>query len=304
MIYNNIMNYISFAIDSGLKEKIENFYSDYQVENNGDYISFFAKYGNTTITIYTSKKGHKVIFSGPNALKEAQLFNPEAQIREAKEKVVTNFITFQEQIGSDEVGFGDFFGPLIVVACHFDNKLVNEVSNINDSKKITDKFILEYIPSIINRISFSKLTVNNEKYNSLIDNGLNMNEIKAKLHNKALLNLKKKHPNCKNFFIDQFCLPENYYTYIQYELEAVEKITFKTKAESMYPCVALASMIARYCFLKEMEVLSEKYAMEFPKGAGLQVDNFAKEFINKYGIKELRNVAKLNFANYKNLINK
>ena len=65
---------------------------------------------NTTITIYTYKKGHKVIFSGPNALKEAQLFNPEAQIKETKEKVVTNFITFQEQIGSDEVGFGDFFG--------------------------------------------------------------------------------------------------------------------------------------------------------------------------------------------------
>ena len=53
-----------------------------------------------------------------------------------------------------------------------------------------------------------------------------------------------------------------------------------------------------------MEVLSEKYAMEFPKGAGLQADNFASDFIKKYGIKELRKVAKLNFVNYKNLLEK
>ena len=58
------MNYVSFAIDTELKNKIENFYRDYQLENTGDYVSFFAKVDNTTITIYTSKKGHKVIFAG------------------------------------------------------------------------------------------------------------------------------------------------------------------------------------------------------------------------------------------------
>ena len=81
-------------------------------------------------------------------------------------------------------------------------------------------------------------------------------------------------------------------------------ITFKTKAESMYPSVALASMIARYCFLKEMEVLNNKYQMEFPKGAGIQADKFVQDFIKVHGIDELRKVAKLNFANYKNLLTK
>lgn len=298
------MNYVSFTIDAELKNKIENFYRDYQLENTGDYVSFFAKVENTTITIYTSKKGHKVIFAGPNALYEARIFKSDAELSTPKERVVTNFITFQNQIGSDEVGFGDFFGPLVVVSCYFDENLINELSNINDSKKITDKFILEYIPTIIDKLSFSKLTVDNEKYNSLIEKGLNLNEIKAKLHNRALFNLKKKHPNCTNFYIDQFCSPDHYFLYNKFELDIVDNITFKTKAESMYPCVALASMIARYCFLKEMEILNNKYQMEFPKGAGIQADKFVQDFIKVHGIDELRKVAKLNFSNYKNIINK
>ena len=131
---------------------------------------------------------------------------------------------------------------------------------------------------------------------------MNLNEIKSKLHNQALFNVKKKHPEVKNIFIDQFVSPELYYGYTAFENNVVDNITFKTKAESLYPSVALASMIARYCFLKELEVMNEKYNVIFPKGASIKVDEFAKEFVDKYGISELQKVAKCNFSNYKKLL--
>ena len=55
------MKYVSYKIDLETKQKIENFYEDSKVPNDGDYICFFAKVDNLTITIYESKKGYKVV---------------------------------------------------------------------------------------------------------------------------------------------------------------------------------------------------------------------------------------------------
>lgn len=293
------MENISFKIDEQLKDKIIDFYQDYQLENNGMYIIFFAKYEKVTITIFESKKGYKVLFSGERSLNEAKLFNESAEVIN-KEKKEINFENFEKQIGSDEVGFGDFFGPLIVVAAYFDGD-ISKLNKIKDSKKLTDKFILEYVPTILDKVKFSKLTVHNEKYNSLIEQGYNMNQIKAILHNQVLVNMEKQYPNCHNFFIDQFCNESLYYSYIIDQKERVFDIKFSTKGEQHFPSVALASMIARYCFLLEMDELSKKYGMEFPKGANKGVDEFAKEFINKYSLEEIKKVCKTNFSNYKNL---
>lgn len=295
------MKYVSYKIDLETKQKIENFYEDYKLPNNGDYICFFAKVDNLAITIYESKKGYKVVFTGKNALYEAKIFNPDAEISESKSERKIDFIDLNNQCGSDEVGFGDFFGPLVVVGVYFDSSLTKKLDSIKDSKKLTDEFILSFVPTIIKNVTFSKLTVHNEKYNSLIKKGYNMNQIKAMLHNRVLLNLQKRKPDCKTFYIDQFCDEKLYYKYLKNEKEIVRNITFKTKGESYYPSVALASMIARYCFLQEMDVLSKKYNMNFPKGASKTVDEFATVFIQKYSLEELKKVCKINFTNFSKL---
>lgn len=295
------MKYVSYKIDLETKQKIENFYLDYKMPNDGDYICFFAKVDNLTITIYESKKGYKVVFTGKNALYEAKIFNPDAEISESKSERKIDFIDLNNQCGSDEVGFGDFFGPLVVVGVYFDSSLTKKLDSIKDSKKLTDEFILSFVPTIIKNVTFSKLTVHNEKYNSLIKKGYNMNQIKAMLHNRVLLNLQKRKPDCKTFYIDQFCDEKLYYNYLKNEKEIVRNITFKTKGESYYPSVALASMIARYCFLQEMDVLSKKYNMNFPRGASKTVDEFATIFIQKYSLEELKKVCKTNFTNFSKL---
>ena len=44
--------------------------------------------------------------------------------------------------------------------------------------------------------------------------------------------------------------------------------------------------------------------MDFPFGASKKVTAFAKEFLDKYGEEELYKVAKKNFANYSEVLNK
>jgi ribonuclease HIII len=300
------MDYITLEISSETLEKMETFYKEGLIFNVGEYILWKVKtIDEVSITAYSSKKGIKVVFSGLNALKEAQIWDLNAKVKEKKEKIEYTWLDVNDQIGSDEVGTGDFFGPVIVVASFVKKEDIEYLRSlkVNDSKKLSDEKILEIVPLILDKITFSKLTCTNEKYNQLIDRGYNMNKIKALLHNQALINVRNEiNKSDINYFIDQFCDVDVYYHYLQHEKEVINKnTTFKTKGESQYPSIAISSMIARYCFLKEIDVIKEKYQVEILKGASTKVDKNALEFLNKYGLEELNKVVKKNFINYKNL---
>ncbi|MDI9540480.1 MAG: hypothetical protein QM204_03280 [Bacillota bacterium] len=111
------------------------------------------------------------------------------------------------------------------------------------------------------------------------------------------MNLRKKIKKLPEIIIvDDFCGEEKYYQYLKNE-KTIKNIHFETKAETKYLSVAIAAIISRYAFLTKMNELSDKYQMLFPKGAGTIVDDFTKEFVNRYGLNELKKVAKLNFKN-------
>ncbi len=294
---------ISVTLETYLK--LKEHYSNYSYDNQNEYAIFAASLDETMITVWKEKKGvHKVTFVGDNALKEARLWDSNAVINEPKKKVIEEWLCFKDQIGSDEVGAGDFLGPMIVVAAYVKGKDIPQLIKlgVHDSKKLTDEQIIALGPKLAKMCQYSKLTLNNEKYNQMIDKGENMVSLKVKMHNRALLNLSEKYPGVTNKFVDQFVNSKKYYEYLNNPNEKqVQGITFKTKGESYFPCVAVASIIARYSFLMEMEKLSEKYNMTFPFGASSKVDNFVKQFIIKFGINELNKIAKKNFANYKKL---
>ena len=147
------------------------------------------------------------------------------------------------------------------------------------------------------------LCLDNVTYNQQIQKGESMNSLKAILHNQALLNVTKK-INRKDIplFIDQFCEENLFFHYCRNQKELIKGATFKTKGESLFPSVAVASLIARYTFIKKMEELSSIYQMPFPKGASLKVDEFAASFIQKYSKEELYKVCKTNFVNYKKIV--
>ena len=286
--------------------EIKSFYSQYERANNGEYIVFQAEYSGIIITIYQNKKGKsKVVFSGMGALKEAKKWDETAALAVNKEPTIKGWLCTQNQIGSDEVGVGDFLLPLVVVAAFVRGKDLKtlEEFGVKDSKKVNDEKIREIAPLLLKKFFVCKLVLSNEHYNELTNAGENLNSMKAKMHNRALLKLFKKFPDTKNIFIDQFVAGEKYYQYLNDPNEPqVLNVTFKTKGETYYPCVALASIIARYAFLLEKDALDKKYKMDIPFGASSKVNEFSIKFIKKYGLEEFNKLAKTNFANYKEVI--
>lgn len=300
---------VKILIDEPKSKEVIEYYQSYQIPNNGEYIIFFAKKGDLTIAIYSSKKAneYKLLFMGINPIKEAKIWDKEATIAPPKEKKTpskASWLFLGEQIGSDEVGTGDFFGPICVAGAYIKESDIPRLRQlgVDDSKRLSDQDILKIGESLIKEFPYSQIALNNEKYNELIDKGLNVNEMKAKLHNKVLANLLEKYPDVKNVFVDQFAEQDKYFEYLSDEKKVIKNITFKTKGETYFPSVAVGSIIARYSFLIKMKALSQKYGKEIPFGASKKVTDFAKLFAKAWGEKELLKVIKKNFANLKDVL--
>jgi ribonuclease HIII len=285
-----------------------NLYRKYEVPFNGEYIVFKALKDDTSLTVYENKKKdtYKVLFMGQSSLKLAKEIVPEASYNVPKKKIIEKWLDENTQIGSDEVGVGDLFLPMIVIATYVNKNDIEELKllGVHDSKKLGDERIMELGPKLVKRFEFSKQTLSNTKYNEMIAKGENLNTLKAKMHNNALNNLKEKYSDVEHVYIDQFVEKTTYYKYIKSEKKIVDSIVFKTKGESFYPSIALASVIARYCFLLEKDKLEKKYKVTFPFGSSKSADEFAHKFIKKFGLAEFSNLVKQNFKNYKELVEK
>ena len=302
---------IVFKASDNVKKKMIAYYSDKLKEKTPPYAVFQAQDADTIITLYESGK---VMFQGVSADIDANLWiemekklnNRNIDVNGKKKKedkkdtkdnnVFFNFST----IGSDEVGTGDYFGPIIVTATYVSKDKINFLTDlgVRDSKKITDEKIMKIAPEIIKNIPYVTLILDNEKYNSNYSDELNMNKIKAILHNKALATLLKKDTySYDKIVIDQFVYPKKYFEHLQNVSEKVVNITFITKAEDKCLSVAAASIISRYTFLLKIKELENELKMEIPKGAGQIVDEAGIKIVNKYGINSLSKIAKLNFKN-------
>lgn len=295
--------YITIKVNNDLYQKIKDTYLPFGKEVNLNYTDYISKIGELEITGYNSLKTyHKVTFKGAGASNEASKWVDELPKIKRKRTIPTKWVDLNEQIGSDEVGVGDFLLPIVVVAAYIKRSQINRLKElgIDDSKKMNDEKILEVGPIVIKEFSYSSLTCPNSKYNEMTSKGENLNSLKAKLHNRALSNLYKKHPDIPHIYVDEFCSKDNYYSYLDERDEPiVRNITFQTKGESYYPSVALASVIARYSFLLKRESLSKELGIDIPLGASSKVDETAKKILKKLGEEQFDKLVKKNFKNYK-----
>jgi len=268
-------------------EKFKFFYSDRIQKSDEEYVKYLIRMPECTIKVYNS---WKVVFSGVNAYEEALLWGYQEN----------NWKTTETHIGSDEVGTGDYFGPVCVCAAYVteeDIEWLNQLG-IKDSKKLKDEQIMKIVPLLLKRITYSQLSLSNDKYNLLVKKGFNQGMIKAYLHNQAFVNLRNKTNDNKCLTVlDLFVNESRYYAYLKNEKIVAKNIHLETKAETYYPAVAIGSMIARYSYITKMNKLSKELGVEIPKGAGEKVDEVAAQIIKKFGINKLQEIAKMHFKN-------
>lgn len=292
---------IVFKINDDVREKIINYYNDKRRAKTPPYAVFQAEEGGTVITLYESGK---IMFQGPNADLDANMWQ-EFNTIITKEKNNKQTYYFTNSIGSDEVGTGDYFGPIVVTAAFVSKDQIStlEQMGINDSKQINDDFIIKTVPKLIKLIKYESVILNNTDYNKYYNADYNMNKIKAILHNQVLTKLTHTIPNYDYVIIDEFCSPKNYFKYLT-DTNYFKDITFLTKGESVHLSVAAASMISRYLFLKAMDKMSDELHIPLPKGAGPHVEDTALEIVNKYGVEKLKTIAKINFKNTDRILEK
>jgi ribonuclease HIII len=274
---------------------------------------FSAKTANCTITAY---KSGKVLFQGNGSEAEAGRWGGSgsglgsgaksgtspAKAKSAPKGNLPEGISQMSVIGSDEVGTGDFFGPITVVAAYVrkeDIPLLKELG-VRDSKDLNDEKIIAIAKIIKDVVPFSLMTLKNEKYNQVQEAGMSQGKMKAILHNQAILNVLDKISPVKPeaILIDQFVQGSTYFQHVKNQKAiAKENVYFSTKAEGIHLAVAAASILARYAFVQYIDKMSESAGFKIPKGAGAQVDEAAAKLILKKGREVLPQYVKLHFAN-------
>lgn len=302
-----------------VKNKMIEYYEERKKEKTPPYSVFQATDNDTTVTLY--EKG-KIMFQGPNAdmdfdmwaaveLKNNQrniykdLEGKNSKKKDAPEEKKKPDETYNNDylkkistIGSDEVGTGDYLGPIIVTAAYVPKDKINLLKelNIGDSKKITDDKIRELGPILGKELIYSSSVITNKDYNKIKE--VNINKIKAILHNKVLYKLSHtENITFDKIVIDQFVNKNKYFEYLEGIKNVEKNILFLTKAEDQVFSVAAASIISRYLFLEQIDKISKDLGSKVPLGAGKLVDDFAKKQVEIHGESFLDNYSKKNFKN-------
>jgi ribonuclease HIII len=286
-------------------KKMKEYYGKFLIEKLPPGSIFAAKTPSCAITAY---KSGKVLFQGKDGETEAAKWGTAAA--PASKKTASPSIASHlprnigeiSIIGSDEVGTGDFFGPITVVAAYVrrqDIPVLKELG-VQDSKNLKDDKITEIAKQLVTFVPHSLLTLHNDKYNQMQMKGMSQGKMKALLHNQAINHVLEKIAPEKPeaILIDQFAKEEIYYAHLRGQKNIMrENVLFSTKAEGIHLGVAAASMIARYAFVRHFENLSKRAGFTIPKGAGAAVDKAAARLILEKGIDVLPEFVKLHFAN-------
>ena len=298
---------IVFKVSDNIKSKMIKYYEDLKRDKTPPYAVFQADTGDTIVTLYESGKA---MFQGVSADIEAGMWESirkdkdnidyfmDTKDTKVKKDIEVEIPSDIASVGSDEVGTGDYYGPIVVTASFVskDNIPFLTELGVRDSKKLSDEQILKIVPKIIKKIPYKTIMLSNKEYNDNYGKDMNMNKIKAVLHNKVLTEMVKDN-NYDYIVVDQFEPEKSYYNHLSDVPNPLKGITFITKAEDKCLSVAVSSLISRYIFIKEMDKLGDKYGIFLPKGANYYVEDIGIKLVNKYGEKILHDIAKLNFSN-------
>ena len=300
------MDYLKYQVDEAKMLEIKDFYhAESIVDAKQKYHLFIVHLANGVIIDgYSSKKGYTIVFSGVKnriILEASLFFQQEANAVKSSSSVI-KWDDVEPQIGSDEVGVGDFFLGFYVCATYLDKDDVSYIDSLGvmDSKKLTDSKIEKIAPLLEKKIKHFVVRISPNKLMEMHQKKLSTHMMLVYSHNYAHEQLiKKYHLNNKlTIYIDQF---EKEKTYRKYAGEHIvlNPLVFQTKGESHYPSIATASVIARYKFLEDWQRMEKDLGVTVPKGAGVEVDKTYSQLLKRYNRDKLDKYVKRFFRNYR-----
>lgn len=251
------------------------------------HIKGVIKLTDCVITVYESGS---IVFQGTAAMEHFQEWQ-------------TVFAgSFRAHMGTDEVGTGDFFGPVVVCAAfvNTEHEAYLLKLGVGDSKGFSDQMIRTLAKAMVPLIPHRQVVLMPEYYNKLYAKYPNLNHIKALLHNRAILELLEQ-TGPVPVVMDQFVHEKKYFEYLAHQRTVHKTIEFHTKAESKFIAVAAASILARYYFLESWDVLERQLNQTLPKGAGALVDAAAAPLFQRLDQEQWGHYAKLHFKNLKKI---
>jgi len=213
---------------------------------------------------------------------------------------------FSKLIGTDESGNGAYFGPLTVAGVLVTRETHDKLEQIGvrDSKSLSDCAIKELAPKIKQLCPHSILAIDPILYNKAYETLRGFGKyyrILARGHARVIENVLERE-TCHHAITDQFGSEK----FMVNALALMEKGRL-IRVEQIHhgescAAVASASILARDEYVKSLEALSFKYSIDLPAGVPNKVIEVGKEFVQRYGRDELREIAKLHFVTTKYIL--
>lgn len=254
------------------------------------------------LLVYFGKKGLKKVLQGNE---EAKIYNEIKKIIFGSELFKNGYkqdLKYEDYIGTDESGKGDYFGPLVVAAVYVDKESqikLNELG-VKDSKLLSDTFIKSIEKKIIKIVdhNFDIVIINPEKYNKLYESFGNLNKLLGWAHSKTIENLSQR-VNCSGVISDKFGNEK----IIKDELQKkkIQLDLYQTPKAERYIGVAAASILARAKVIDWFDSKSKELGIHLTKGAGSEISKIAKSVLYQKGENYLRNLVKFHFKNSKEI---
>lgn len=281
--------------------------SEYREIDYGIQFTISIQFASGLLRVYQNKKG--ILKIDTSQIKSDQILalvstlipnsfgNSQKSSKNAEGLSVSIDQLVYPMIGTDESGKGDYFGPLVIASALVDANSEKRLAaaGVRDSKKISDSSIHEIakaIRSFLPKQNYSVVVIGPEKYNELYIKIGNLNRLLAWGHARAIENV-LEHANCQNAIADQFG-DESFIQKALLERGKKIRLVQIPKAEQ-YTAVAAASVLAREGFLVRLAELGQEIGFSLPKGASVEVENTARQIVQKLGKRALTMCAKLHF---------
>lgn len=275
----------------------ENFQVSEPVKNEYSYqVSVKENKEKISLHVFFGKKGNKVLLQGNKDLRLYKKVNDlifgEKFISDEKPELEPSY----PYIGTDESGKGDYFGPLVVAGAYLTPETGKYIKSlgVRDSKELSDSQIKKLATEIkkVNEIVFDVVLISPEKYNQLYEKMGNLNRLMGWAHARVIENLLGK-CDAGEVISDKFGGEKIILDALQQRGRSIN-LTQLTKAEK-FTAVAAASILAREAVNKWFNNQSKIYKLDIPKGSSIEVENFAKSFLEKFGEDMTKKLIKLHF---------